>query len=67
MSDKPSEPKISLTSGDLKAGIRYDDLTRISAYDGRLHLHFGANSPSITRAPDGSLIQWGPAGPQKIG
>jgi len=36
--------------GDVKAGIRYDDLSRISAYDGKkIGLHTGSDSVTLAR------------------
>lgn len=35
--------------GELKAGYAYGDYSRISAYNGDLGLHTGANSPTVGR------------------
>lgn len=42
--------KITQNVGDLMAGYRYNDFSRISAYQGRdLGLHTGATSPTLGR------------------
>jgi len=41
---------VSQGIGDLKAGYRYDDFSRMSAYGGPdMGLHTGANSPTLGR------------------
>jgi len=41
--------RITQNAGDLKAGVRTDDLSRISAYAGDKGVHTGAKSPTLAR------------------
>jgi hypothetical protein len=40
---------ITQNAGDLKAGIRHGDMSRISAYSGRAGIHTGAHSKTTGR------------------
>lgn len=41
--------RITQNAGDLKAGVKANDLTRISAYGGNKGVHTGSNSQTLGR------------------